>query len=139
MAFGIPNFFPGLSGLELPVPKYQFPPEFQNSSRLTYYSSFFNTIEINNSFYTLPMVATVSRWASSVPDDFRFTFKLLRDITHVNNLMYDDSLIKKFMQVISNVGKKRGAILVQFPPGLKEDNIHQLDRLLVAIGNTDMS
>ena len=67
-----PGLYVGLSGLELPIPKYQFPPEHQASSRLTYYTTYFNTIEVNSSFYKIPRAATLTRWASSVPRDFVF-------------------------------------------------------------------
>jgi uncharacterized protein YecE (DUF72 family) len=127
------NFLSGLSGLELPVPKYQFPPEFQKSSRLSYYSTFFNSIEINSSFYKIPMNATVLRWAASVNDDFRFTFKLFKQVTHQKNLVFDNSDIDRFFQTIAHVGHKRACLLVQFPPSLTSENIYQLEGLLHAI------
>lgn len=117
-----PNFFSGLSGIQLPVPKYQFPPAYQNSSRLTYYATFFNSIEINSSFYKIPMKSTVARWAASVPEDFRFTFKLFREITHVKNLNFEKTHVERFFEAISFVGHKKGCLLVQFPPGLQYDD-----------------
>jgi uncharacterized protein YecE (DUF72 family) len=131
------NFFGGLSGIQLPVPKYQFPPAYQAASRLEFYAAFFNSIEINSSFYKLPMPTTVSRWASSVPENFRFTFKLLRDVTHCGNLLYDEEHVAAFMDVISHAGERRGCVLVQFPPGLMNDHIHQLDHLLQSIRRSD--
>jgi uncharacterized protein YecE (DUF72 family) len=125
-----PNYYSGLSGIELPVPKYQFPPEHQNSSRLTYYSTIFNSIEINSSFYKIPMTSTISRWVSSVPEHFKFTFKLFREITHVKDLNFDNSHIEKFIRTMSEAGSKKGCLLVQFPPSLKNHHIHQLDALL---------
>src|SRR5688500_11363100 len=101
----LPTFFSGLSGIELPVPKYQFPSEYQTTSRLTYYSSFFNTIEINSSFYKIPMNRTVQRWASSVEQNFKFTFKLFGEITHVKNLNFDVFHIERFIHAINNVGE----------------------------------
>ena len=131
------NFYAGLSGIELPVPKYQFPPEFQKTSRLTYYATFFNSIEINSSFYKIPMRGTVGRWASSVPANFRFTFKLSREITHIKDLAFDVSYIKQFLDIISYVGEKKGCLLVQFPPSLQNESIGQLARLLTAIQEAD--
>ena len=138
MSANLADFFFGLSGIELPLPKYQFPPEYQKTTRLTYYSTFFNSIEVNSSFYKIPMPATVARWASSVPEHFRFTFKLFKEISHVKNLDFDSSLICKFLDIISHVGNKKGCLLVQFPPGLKSENIHQLDRLLHSIQNANI-
>jgi uncharacterized protein YecE (DUF72 family) len=131
------NFYSGLSGLQLPIPKYSYPPEFRDASRLTYYSSFFNSIEVNSSFYKIPMKTTVARWSSSVNEDFKFTFKLFRDITHVKNLAFDSALIEQFLSVISHIGNKRGCLLVQFPPSLKSENIDQLENLLSGIKNAD--
>ncbi|HEY8898156.1 MAG TPA: DUF72 domain-containing protein, partial [Niastella sp.] len=80
----------GTSGLVLPVPnKQSFPPEFSDKSRLTYYASLLNSIEINSSFYKVPQPATVRKWADSVPDDFVFTFKLWQEITHVKGFAYN--------------------------------------------------
>jgi uncharacterized protein YecE (DUF72 family) len=120
----------GLSGVVLPYPKYKFPQELQNVSRLTLYSSFFNSIEINESFYKIPQRKTIERWASSVPENFKFTFKLNQDFTHKNFFAYDPELLHKFIDTISAVGVKSGCILVQFPPGQKSTGIIQLEKLL---------
>jgi uncharacterized protein YecE (DUF72 family) len=132
-----PKFVSGLRGLQLPVPKYNFPTEFQQASRLTYYSSFFNSIEVNSSFYKIPMKATVARWGTEVPEQFRFTFKLFRDITHGKNLIFDNAHVEKFIQTISHSAGKKGCLLVQFPPSLKKESIHELDVLLNAISTAD--
>jgi uncharacterized protein YecE (DUF72 family) len=132
-----PTLHSGLSGIELPVPKYQFPSEYQKSTRLTYYATFFNTIEVNSSFYKIPMARTVEKWASSVNNQFKFTFKLFREVTHCKNMEFDPAHIKQFMDVINHIGDKRGCILVQFPPSLLENNIHQLDKLFNTIKTAD--
>ena len=131
------NFFAGLSGLALPIPKYKFPPEYQNTSRLTYYATLFNSIEVNRSFYKIPLKRTITNWASSVNQDFKFTFKLFKAITHEKNLSYDNLHIEQFMEAISFVLTKKGCILIQFPPSLKNNNIYQLDNLLRTIRNID--
>src|SRR5688500_18647723 len=100
------NYYSGLSGIELPVPKYQFPPEYQNASRLTYYTTFFNSIEVNSSFYKIPKPATIVRWADSVPENFRFTFKLIRDVTHCKDLNFEGGCIPQFMETIAHAGNK---------------------------------
>lgn len=125
-----PSFFAGLSGLQLPVPKYLFPEEFKETSRLTYYATFFNSIEINSTFYKLPMPATVAKWGSQVPVDFKFTFKLWKEITHNKRLEFKPSDVEKFFNVISPADKKKGCVLIQFPPSLGKENIKQLELLL---------
>jgi uncharacterized protein YecE (DUF72 family) len=123
----------GLSGIQLPVPKYQFPKEFENSSRLSYYSTFFNSIEINSSFYKIPLKRTLEKWCEMVPQNFTFTFKLFKEITHCKHLRFDPSLVEKFIETINHVDEKKGCLLVQFPPGLKINDARQLEELLSSI------
>jgi uncharacterized protein YecE (DUF72 family) len=131
------SYYAGLSGLQLPVPKYRFPEPHQASSRLTYYATFFNSIEINSSFYKIPRLATIAKWAAQVPDQFKFTFKLFKEITHAKNLNFNSADVAQFMENISAVGDKKGCLLVQFPPSLTNDHINRLDKLLNAIQQVD--
>jgi len=131
------RLYTGTSGLVLPFPKHSFPPEFQDKSRLTYYASLFNSIEINSSFYKVPMASTVRKWAEEVPDAFQFTFKLWREITHNKGLLFREEDISRFMQVISNAGDKKGSLLVQFPPSLTIASIQQFEKLLLEIQLSD--
>ncbi len=127
------HIYSGLSGLQLPMPKYLFPPPYENSSRLTYYASLFNSIEFNSSFYKIPQPGTVARWAASVPKHFRFTFKLFKGITHIKGLNFNEEDVVAFFNSINSVNEKKGCVLIQFPPGLgKEYNI-QLEKLLSCI------
>src|SRR5688572_27388286 len=104
-------FYAGTSGLVVPVRKELYPREFQGKSRLTYYSSLFNSIEINSSFYKTPKAATVGRWSESVPDNFRFTFKLSKAITHSKKLEFDILLLELFFNAINHIGNKKGCLL----------------------------
>lgn len=132
-------FYSGTSGLVLPVANKSFyPPEFQNKPRLSYYASLFNSIEINSSFYKIPQPATVHKWADSVPDDFKFTFKLWRGITHNKQLEFDPADIHRFMQVIDQAGNKKGCLLVQFPPSVKADLINKMLSLINCIRAADV-
>jgi uncharacterized protein YecE (DUF72 family) len=131
------SFFSGTSGLVLPIPKYKFPEHFLTSSRLTYYSSLFNSIEINRSFYVLPKGKTVAKWCNEVPENFKFTFKLWKQITHVKGLQFQESDVKNFMDAINGVGSKKGCLLIQFPASIKNDNIDQLQHLLHIVQNNN--
>ncbi|MBW4891058.1 DUF72 domain-containing protein [Mucilaginibacter sp. HMF5004] len=134
------KFYAGTSGLALPVAnKAAYPPEFRDKPRLSYYASLFNSIEINSSFYKIPMAATVSKWVDLVPDDFRFTYKLWQGVTHEKGLIFDAKDVWRFMKVINEAGDKKGCLLVQFPPGVRVDSIAQLERLLSCIRESDNS
>lgn len=130
----------GTSGLLLPVPNKQFyPEEFKEKSRLNYYGSLMNSIEINSSFYKIPQAKTVQRWSESVPENFRFTFKLWREITHNKGLVYRDQDVFRFMEVISATGDKKGSLLVQFPPSVTYGNRFQVEKLIDLIKTADPS
>jgi uncharacterized protein YecE (DUF72 family) len=131
------NFYSGTSGLVLPVKNKQaYPPQFQDKSRLTYYATLFSSLEVNSSFYKLPMERTVIKWAGEAPDGFQFTFKLWQGITHNKGLVYDPQDIERFIQVINRIGDKKGCLLVQFPPSFGID-AYLLEKLLADLQQTD--
>ena len=132
------DVFLGTSGLVLPVPNKSFYPEaFKEKSRLTYYSSLLNTIEINSSFYKLPRRSTIANWAATVPDNFAFTFKLWKEITHRPGLKFDPGNIGQFMEAISAAGTKKGCVLVQFPGKIGIDDYNQIEKILYFINEFD--
>jgi uncharacterized protein YecE (DUF72 family) len=132
------NFFSGTSGMVLPVPnKQHYPPDFQSKSRLCYYGSLFNSVEVNSSFYKVPMTSTVAKWAADVPHGFKFTYKLWRDITHNEELVFNPEDVNRFMQVIDSAGDKKGSLLIQFPPSTGVASRLQLQKLLEAIRLAD--
>lgn len=128
------HYYSGTSGLLLPVRnKLFYPQEFQDKSRLCFYSSLMNSIEINSSFYKLPMASTVKKWANDVPAGFRFSFKLSKEITHNKGLAFDPQSIQKFMEVISPAEDKRGCVLVQFPPSVRISHLKQLALMMESL------
>ncbi|TCD26554.1 DUF72 domain-containing protein [Pedobacter psychrodurus] len=138
MKQNIKGYYSGTSGLLLPVPnKMHYPDAFKERSRLCYYGSLMNSIEINSSFYKIPLASTVKKWSEEVPEDFRFTFKLFKGITHAPQLGFDPADIARFMEVIANAGHKKGCILVQFPPSVRIANFPQLSRLMSCLHEHD--
>ena len=49
---------------------------------LTLYSQIFDTIEVDSTAYGTPAVSTIEGWLSATPDDFLFSLKVPRAITH---------------------------------------------------------
>jgi len=132
------SFFVGTSGVVLPVPnKQHFPEEYREGTRLSYYASLFNSLEINSTFYKIPRAATFAKWAAEVPQAFRFTVKLWRGITHEPGLQFLTGDVSRFLDAAGGLGSKRGCLLVQLPPGARTDRTEQLERLLAAIGQAD--
>ena len=131
------TFYSGTSGLVLPVPKSLYPPEFRDKSRLAYYASLYNSLEVNSSFYKMPMASTVNKWAAEVPEDFRFTFKLSKTITHAKGFKYNVDEVDQFMQTIALAGNKKGCLLIQFPPSLHSKKMVQVEELIKYINQED--
>jgi uncharacterized protein YecE (DUF72 family) len=72
----------------------------------------------------------MQRWRNDVSDNFKFTFKLFRDITHSKELIYDAGDLLRFIDTINEVGDKKGCLLVQFPPSFSSEQSRQLEKLL---------
>lgn len=132
-----PGFYSGISGLQLHIPKYLYPPPYENASRLTYYSTLYNSIEFNSSFYKIPQPATVTKWTGNVMDNFRFTFKLWKGITHCKELNFVKDDISRFLKAIDHVQNKKGCLLIQFPPSLGKEHSGQLKNLLSCVREID--
>ncbi len=131
-------FYGGTSGLVLPVPNKAFyPPDFKDKSRLCYYSSLFNSIEINSSFYKVPLTSTVKKWAWEVPDNFRFTFKLWKGITHNKLLTFNADDVTRFIDVVNHAESKKGCLLVQFPKSITINEYPGFKKLIEAISRAD--
>lgn len=86
------------------------------ASNLARYATRLNCVEINSSFYRRHRPATWQRWADSVPDDFRFSVKVPKLITHVNRLDDCDALIDAFASEVCELGSKLSIALVQLAP-----------------------
>jgi len=95
--------------------KSRFPEE---GTHLERSARVFSTVEINSSFYRPHRPDTYRRWADSVPDNFRFTAKVPKEITHVLRLQKAEKPLEKFLLEVANLGEKLGALLVQLPPSL---------------------
>ncbi len=129
----------GISNGLVPGNKKTFPPSFQSRSRLHYYSSVFNSVEINSCFYKTPLSATFEKWSNDVPGDFKFSLKLSKEITHTKNLEVDLSYIQSFMNAASGAGHKKGCILIQFPGKITLDYFEKVGRILQEFQQQDPS
>ncbi|SDG61145.1 Uncharacterized conserved protein YecE, DUF72 family [Dyadobacter soli] len=125
------DLYIGTSGIVLPFKNQaNYPVEFDGQSRLQVYGHIFNSIEVNSTFYKLPKPETVARWSGTVPENFRFTFKLWKELTHNSGITFNRSDLSAFANVIKSAGDNRGCILVQLPPSTKFSSLSQLGELL---------
>jgi uncharacterized protein YecE (DUF72 family) len=88
---------------------------------LTYYSDRFQSVEVNNVFYRLPEKATFERWAAATPEDFQFSLKASRYLTHVLRLSKPTEPVGRLLDRSSGLGHKLGPILLQLPANFQAD------------------
>jgi len=93
-----------------------YPKDLADEEKLGFFAKKFNTVEINNTFYNLPEKKVFERWNSQVPENFIFSVKASRYITHLKKLSDPELIIKDFFENVSGLGKKIGPILFQLPP-----------------------
>jgi uncharacterized protein YecE (DUF72 family) len=100
-----------------------YPPKLPDREMLSFYAQQLPTVEINNTFYRMPVATTFLNWAKSVPEGFRFALKANQRITHVQRLRDCEATLKRFLEAASALseGDHLGPILIQLPPNLKFD------------------
>ncbi len=89
-----------------------------HGSHLERYASRFQCVENNSSFYRAHKKSTYARWAAAVPEDFRFSVKLPKQVTHVKRLTDCASELDRFLDEVSGLDNRLGPLLVQLPPSL---------------------
>ena len=99
---------------------HRFPSE---GSSLERYATRFPVAEINSSFHRPHRLATWERWRDSVPQSFRFSAKLPKQITHQRKLIDCDEALDGFAEQVGVLGEKLAIVLVQLPPKLTFDQI----------------
>jgi uncharacterized protein YecE (DUF72 family) len=97
---------------------------------LAQYARVFNAVELDTTFYGTPTASRVEGWKSATPDDFCFTAKVPRSITHDKHLQDADDEMDAFLDVMSTLEPKLGSILVQLPPDFSADERPHLQRFL---------
>lgn len=94
-----------------------YPKKMPQRRELEFASRKFNTIELNGSFYSLQRPQSFSCWHDETPDDFVFSLKGSRYITHMLKLRnVEGAMANFFAQGLLRLGTKLGPILWQFPP-----------------------
>jgi uncharacterized protein YecE (DUF72 family) len=99
-----------------------YPPGLKQKRELEFASRAVSSIEINGSFYALQTPQRYAQWHDETPDDFVFSVKAPRYITHIRRLRDVEKPIANFFASgVLHLGKKLGPFLWQFPPSFKFD------------------
>ncbi|GAB4364130.1 MAG: DUF72 domain-containing protein [Methylohalobius crimeensis] len=109
-----------------------YPQELASEDFLAYYHERFDTVELNNTFYRLPSPRTFESWRHSVGDDFIFSVKASRYITHLKKLKDPRPPLAHFFENLAPLTEKVGVILFQLPPRWRM-NLERLQGFLEAL------
>jgi uncharacterized protein YecE (DUF72 family) len=101
---------------------------------LEHYARFFDTVEVNNTFYRLPLATSVAAWVEQTPPGFLFTVKASRYLTHIKRLTDMDGGVQRFYERIDPLlrSPKLGPVLWQLPASFRRDDerlAYALERL----------
>lgn len=110
-----------------------YPPHIQSRDYLSIYSQVFDAVELDSTFYGTPRPAQVDRWRTSTPDHFQFTAKVPRTITHDRRLVDATDDMTTFLQSITRLQHKLGAVLIQLPPDFTSAERPALERFLARL------
>jgi len=126
----------GTSGYQYAHWKGRFyPAELGKKHWLSHYASVFDTVEINNTFYTLPKPGTFRRWCEAAPQGFEFALKFSRYASHIKRLRDPAEPIERFLAAADALGPALGPLLVQLPPNWRP-NPQRLSEFLAAAPST---
>ena len=101
-----------------------YPPRLAPRAWLDFYSRYFDTVEINATFYRLPTVRAVEGWVNGSGPGFVFAVKMSRYVTHIKRLLGLEQGLPLFYERIAPfVGSpKFGPVLWQLPPTFRRDD-----------------
>ena len=119
-----PNLYVGTMGWSYSFWKGSFyPTDLPSKDFLSFYAKRFNTVEADSTFYRIPRIETVTDWKQKTPKKFLFSLKFPQKITHFKMLQNCQEETRVFLERASLLGKKLGALLLQFPPMFRQEHM----------------
>jgi uncharacterized protein YecE (DUF72 family) len=111
----------------------------KDTKRLRYYSQFFNTVEMDSTFYekfySKMTKGTFIGMVKATPEKFQFSVKVPETITHQKRLDINKGAMTDFEEFLDKISplknsKKLGALLIQLPPSFTVDNFKNIELFL---------
>jgi uncharacterized protein YecE (DUF72 family) len=93
---------------------------------LSYYSTQFNSIELNATFYSMPQSSQVEIWKDKTPDEFKFFPKISQRISHLRRLNNVQQLTEEYCDAISHFDNKLGMVFLQLRNNFGTKNYDRL-------------
>jgi uncharacterized protein YecE (DUF72 family) len=118
----------------------------KDTKRLRYYSQFFNTAEMDSTFYdrfySQMTKGTFIGMARATPEIFQFSIKVPETITHVKRLDVNKGAILSFEEFLNKIfplktANKLGAILFQLPPSFTVKDFKNIEQFIDKLPTAD--
>ncbi|MES2628514.1 MAG: DUF72 domain-containing protein [Bacteroidota bacterium] len=124
------SFHIGCSGYYYGYWKDRFYPKGMKPAQwLEYYSSVFDTVELNAPFYRIPQKKALQRYAQQTPDAFKFAVKMNKGITHLARMKDVQERVLEFQDILTDgLGSKLSFCLFQLPGSFRysEENLERI-------------
>lgn len=108
-----------------------YPADAKRSEYLSYYSRYFNCIELNTSHYRIPDAVQVRTWVDQVPESFLFCPKIFQGISHSRHGLLDRKLLGEWLSSIRNMERHLGPSFLQLPPHFDYSSKRELHAFLL--------
>lgn len=110
-----------------------FPRGTKEGDYLTHYAKFFNSIELNATFYKLPSRQQTEAWRAKVPDSFRFCPKVTDQISHLKRLKNIEEYTERFIEGISGFGETLGPVFLMPHPQMGPKTMDTIEAFLESL------
>ena len=116
------KLYVGTSGYSYKEWKGRFyPQDISAGEMLSYYAARLPAVELNNTYYRLPQMSTVENWRAQVPENFQFSVKAPQSITLYRRLKDAGPQTKQFLDTVSVLEDRLGALFFRLPEDMKKD------------------
>ena len=107
-----------------------YPAKAKSADFLSHYSNYFNSIELNTTYYRIPKVEQVLKWKDQFSKGFKFCPKVLQYISRARDLGVSKGRINEFLNGVSVFEEKLGPCFLQLPPYFSFDRLDILEEFL---------
>jgi uncharacterized protein YecE (DUF72 family) len=97
---------------------------------LSYYSTQFNSIELNATFYNMPSPIQILTWKDKTPADFKFFPKITNTVSHYRRLLNITDVVTQFASSVLNFDEKLGMVFLQLHDNFKPKDYERLKEFI---------
>lgn len=105
-----------------------YPPK--TKDELSYYSTQFNSIELNATYYRSPAKELVETWANKTPKDFKFFPKIPQSISHYGRLQNVTDKLNQYLDAVALFEEKLGMIFLQMHENFAPKDFEKLENFI---------